>query len=531
VSRLLPAFGAVALLALSSLLAAPPIAAAPKATAKAPALSAQDNELLAGLAEAYHLSREKGAKVWPGFELHSRPLALFDRGRAVFLINHPKPPRGFVLLARGTPLPLGTRIHVRYGPTADFDQANSLGIPLNGLRTTLLPYPFFFYDGAVTSRDFVSALFASYVQHGFGQFSGYEKHADERFSAYPTDDVENMAMADLENKMLAVALHAENLELAKRNALWFVAMRRERQERLGKSLRTYEDHAEAIEGSTRFAEIMYTAAGTSNYQPLRSPFLKLSGYAPERELVRQISGLLHQTVDSNSVRRDRFSLTGSAMALLLDRLGAQGWRRQVTSGGEALDDVLARAVDFSETQREALLKEGRRVYAYDRTLKELEDTVGRMPTSLKAFNASAGTRLTVTLHPVASLVELDSEPSRSGRDGLAIASSASPVEIDAWTLLAAKLEAFDYKKGSLSLVVKGRPLLLRSKDLSWPFQNVSFYANTPKLKMTLDGKVMPFQEGSQLFTRGLRIEGDGLLLKAGRGTLIVGPDEIQVVGR
>lgn len=518
-SRLLLAIVAVASLAFSTW--APALAA--------PSLTAQDKELLAGLAEAYHLSRNKGGKVWPGFDLHKRPLVLFDRNRIAFLINHPKPPKGFEKLT--PPLPVDAPIYVRHGRSPEFEQANSLGIVVNGTRTTVLPYPFFFYDGAVTTRDFVSALFASYIQHDFRQYASYEKRSEALFSAYPTENVENMAMADLENKMLAVALQAESADLAKRNALWFVAMRRERQAKLGKTHGAYEDHAEAVEGSTRFAELMFTAAGSTDYQPLRSPLLKNPGYAKESELTQQVSGLLHQTLDPNSVRRDRFSLTGTAMALLLDRFGAPNWRQQVTSGGESLDDLLAKAVDYSDAQRDRLLAEARRVYAYERTLKLFEDTVGRMPTSLKTFNASEGTRFTVTLHPVASLVELDSEPSRSGRDGLAIASSASPVEIDAWTLLAFKLDAFDYKKGALSLLVKGRPILMRSTDLSWPFQNVSFYADTRKLKLTLDGKPAALQKGSQVFTRGLKIEADGILLKAGRGTLVIGDRDIQVIGR
>lgn len=533
-SRLLPALVAAASLTrflrtvpaaitAATLLAATPAVAAPD-------LSNQDSELLAGLAEVYQLSRLKGSKVWPGLDLHKRPLILFDRNRVAFLINHPRPPKGFVKLTQTPPIPLSVPIYVRYGRSPEFEQASSLGIVLNGVKTTLLPYPFFFYDGAVTSRDFVSALFASYIQHDIRRFASYATRSESQASGYPTENLANMAMADLENKMLAVALQAESLDLAKRNALWFVAVRRERQEKLGKTLAAYEDQAEAVEGATRFAELMFTAAGASDYQPLRSAALKTPGYAKESELLRQVSGLLHQTLDPNAVRRDRFSLTGAAMALLLERFGAPNWRQQLT-GQESLDDLLARAVEYSDSQRERLLKEAHRVYSYERTLKDYEDTIGRMPTSLKAFNASSGTRLTVTLPAVASLIERDSEPSRSGRDGLAIASSASPIEIDAWTLLAFKLEAFDYKKGPLSLLVKERPLLMRSTDLAWPFQNVSFYADPAKLKLFLDGKAMPLQKGSRVFTRGLKIDGDGVAVRANRGTLFVGDQEIQVIGR
>lgn len=523
VSRLLPAIVAVAALTFSAWPTPPTFAT--------PSLNGQDQELLAGLAEAYHLSREKGKTVWPGFDFHLRPLALFDRNRIAFLINHPRPPRGFVKLAEAPPLPVNAPIYVRHGGSPEFEQASSLGITLNGVQTTLLPYPFFFYDGSVTARDFVSGLFAHYVQTGFQPYAAYATRSEASFNAYPIDNVPNMAMADLENKMLAVALQAESMDLAKRNALWFLAMRRERQEKLGKAHATYEDQAEAIEGSTRFAELMFAAAGANQYQPLRSPHLKVSGYVREAESIRQISGLLHQPLDPNSVRRDRFSLTGSAMALLLDRFEAGNWRQQLTSRGERLSDLLARSIAYADSQRGPLLAEARRVYAYERTLEDFEQTVGRMPTSLKTFNASTGTRVTVTLPPVASLVEQNSEPSRSGRDGLAIASSASPVEIDAWTLLAFKLEAFDYKKGALALLVKDRPLLMRSQDLSWPFQNVSFYADPAKLKLFVDGKPAPLRKGSQVFSRGLRVEADGVMLKAGHGTLIVGEREIQVIGR
>lgn len=517
-SRLLPALGAAGLLAVCL-----PADAAP-------ALTDPDKQLLAGLAEAYHLSQTKGHAIWPGFELERRPVALYDRNRVAFLLNHPRPPKGFVKLASPLPLPLATPVYVRYGRSPEFEKAASLSLMLNGTQTAVLPYPFFFYDGAVTPRDFVPALFASYIQHGFRAFASYERQAESRFNAYPIDNLPNMAMADLENKMLAVALQADSQDLAKRNALWFVAMRRERQERLGQPHAAYEDQAEAVEGSTRFAEVKFVSAASTGYQPLRSPHLAASVPLKEADMVRQISGLLHQTIDPNALRRDRFSLTGAAMALLLDRFGAPRWRQELTAGAE-LDELLARAIDYSDAQRKGLLREAERVYAYARTLKELEDTVGRMPTSLKAFNASPGLRVTVTLPPVASLVELDSEPSRSGRDGLAIASAASPVEIDASTLLASKLDAFDYKKGTLSLWVKSRPILMRSTDLAWPFQNVSFYAEPERLKITVDGQTGDLQQGSRVFTRGLKIEADGVLVKASRGTLVVQGKDIKVIGR
>jgi hypothetical protein len=502
----------------------------PRATAASPALTAQDKELFAALAEAYHLSREKGNTVWSGFDLHERPVVFHDRNRVAFLVNHPAPPKGFTKLSQALPLPLKTPVYVRYGRSPELEAAGSLGIRVNGVPTALLPYPLFFYDGVVTPRDFVPAFFASYIQQNFPQFQDYEKLAQRWANDYPSGDQPNMALADLENKMLAVALKAETLDLARQNVRWFLAVRRDRQSRLAQNHQTYEDQAEAVEGATRFVESMTMAAASSQYRPLQSPFLKGAAY-PKTDPARPIVALLHQDIDPNGVRRDRFSLTGAAMAMLLDRFEMVGWRAAMTTGKRSLTTLLARAVDYSEADRDHLLAEAKRVYAYERTLRDLETRLAQTPTTLKAFNALPGTRLTVMLHPVDSLLEPEAEPRRAGKDGLAITSSASPVEIDASTLLAFNLDAFDYQKGPLVLRVKGRPILMRSTDIAWPFQNVSFHANPTKLKLTLDGKATPIQKGSRVFSRSLKLEGDGILLQAGHGTLFVRDGEIQVISR
>lgn len=518
-SRLLP-------LVLASLLVAPALPAA-----AAPALTAQDKELFAALAEAYHLSREKGQTVWAGFNLHERPVVFHDRNRVAFLLNHPAPPKDFVKLDQSLPLPLKAPVYVRYGRSAEFEAAGSLGIRVNGVATALLPYPLFFYDGQVTPRDFVPAFFASYIQQGFPQFQDYEKQAQARAKDYPSEDLPNMALAALENKMLAVALQADSLDLARQNAKWFLAVRRERQAKLGYPHVGYEDQAEAVEGATRFVEAMTMAAGSSRYQPLKSPLLKGAVYPKVQDVTRPIVSLLHQDMDPNAVRRDRFSLTGAAMAMLLDRFDMVGWREAMTTGKRTLSTLLARSIDYSEADRETLLAEAKSVYAYERTLSELERRMARTPTTLKAFNDLPGTRITVTLHPVDSLVEHGTGARRAGKDGLAIASSASPIEIDAATLLAFELDAFDYQKGPLALRLKGRPLLMRSTDLAWPFQNVSFHADSAKLKLRLDGKAMPIRPGSRVFSRSLSLEGDGILVKANKGTLFVKDREIQIIGR
>lgn len=488
----------------------------------AASLTPVDQKIFNALAEVRGVSLESKGAIWPGFDLGAQPIAIYQPGRGGFLFNHPKPPGGFQPVAN-VPANLKGRVYVRWGSVKEFDEARDLFVQFAGAKVAFLPYQYLTYDNDVQPREFFAPLFAAHTQQAFADFPEFRKIADGANKEYPTSSVENTALANLENKILSLALQEKDSRKLDDHARSFAAVRHSRHQKLDRKIARYESLAETMEGAMRYTETEYSAFGASSkHRPL--PGMK---WESEDEATRGIIGRLSQPLDSEETRRSRLSATGAALGLLMDRLGNRNWKGMVT-GGNTLDETIVRVVKLSDKEAPRLAETAKQLYGYDQLYSAAKDSWTRFPSSYKDFMKSAGTRFTISGLPKVKDDGARDLDVRKGGEWLRVGSPTPPIEIDGQTLFAYRMEVFNYRKGGVNVVLRETPLVMKSADLAWPFANLTFFLEPKDLKIEVDGREVALKNGDYAFKRDLKIIGDRLNVLATQGTLRVRDKEISL---
>ncbi len=248
------------------------------------------------------VDREAAKPLWPGFEPASIPLEIFDGGRT-WLVRHPRPPAEFVAVAGAA----GLRVFEGRHATM---RANT-AVEIDGVLTATASL-----EASETTSRALAALLLHEAFHVF-QARRHPKWGgnEAELFVYPFEDAEALAFRRIESRSLTLAIEAGN---ARRRSAWAsraAAARRSRFSRLSAGSSGYERGTESKEGLARY--IQARAAGESG-----SPFPDTE-FPPDKV-------------------RDRAYASGSAMALLLDRLDPR-WKEALERRDEPLDEILARA--------------------------------------------------------------------------------------------------------------------------------------------------------------------------------------------
>lgn len=480
--------------------------------ASAAPLMTNDRAILNALAEATTVSLGSKGGIWPGFDLSIQPFALYDRGRLALLVNHPHPPQGFAPLA-DVPAVLKGRVYQRAGSLEALDRAQDLTVPLGGVKVAFIPYMYLTYDNQVQPREFIAPLFSAHTRQAFTGVQAFQRMAEAASRAYPSRNVENTALANLENRILAIALLQQDPKKRQEYGRFFLAVRKSRHAMLDSRTARYEDFSERFEGAMRYAETAATLIGAS---PKHHP-LPGTRWEREADADRTLIARLSQPLDNEESRKSRLSATGTAMGLLMDRLGDTNWKQRVTRGA-SMDGAFAPAVGYRDRDSAALFAEAKRRFAYDQLRTAAQDATVRFPASYKEFLKNPGAKITVT-----GLVRVaDSGADKPGTERVRMDAPNPPIEIDEQTLLAYRLDGFRYRKGSVGLELRRTPMLMKSHSLSWPFEQVVFFADDDALRVEMDGHRLALQDGTYAFKRNLKLTaGDRVTLTAAQGTLKV----------
>lgn len=487
--------------------------------ASAAALTTTDRAILNALAEATAVSRDHQEALWPGFDLSHLPFALYDRGRLALLVNHPHPPGGFKPLD-DVPAVLKGRVYQRAGALDALDRAQDLAVPLGGAKVAFVPYMYLTYDGQVQPREFIAPLFSAHTRQAFTDVQAFQRTAEAASRAYPSRNVENTTLANLENRILAIALLQQDAKKGKEYGRFFLAVRKSRHAMLDSRTARYEDFTERLEGALRYTEAAATQFGSS---PKHHP-LPGTRWDRETDANRLLIARLSQPLDNEETRKSRLSATGTAMGMLMDRLGDTGWKQRVTRGA-SMDGAFATAVGYRDRDTSSLFAEAKRRFAYDQLRAAAQDASVRFPASYKEFLKNPGAKITVT-----GLVRVsDSGSDKPGTDSVRMSAPNPPIEIDEQTLLAYRLDGFRYRKGTLGLQLRRTPMLMRSHSLSWPFEQIMFFADEEALRIELDGRPLALKDGAYAFKRGLKLTaGDRVSLTAAQGTLKVSGRDLSL---
>jgi hypothetical protein len=305
-------------------------------------------DTLAVVAAAHrHVVEAAGRETWPGF----RPDTIPHR--------YVLPGRGSLLLGWRGPLPAGWTVVEGAGWMPEARQgAASTGIEMQGRGVAQV---------VVRTLDPL-ALAGVTVHESFHVHQRASRVEGRRFGAgensmllarYPVFSVDNEAGMALEGALLLAALCASDPADARERVREFLAVRAVRQRGLPAEMSAFEDAAEMNEGLAEYVLHRATAADV-----------------PPSALRAALADLLGNGAQSI---RLRFYQTGSAMAHLLNRIGAPGWKAHALANDLTLAAALAHAVGAAGDADSVAAAAGERL-----GIALLRDRAARSVASLRA---------------------------------------------------------------------------------------------------------------------------------------------------
>jgi hypothetical protein len=295
-----------------------------------------------------------GPAIWPGFRPDTIP--------TLYVIAH----RGKVLVQWRHDWPEG------FAPLNGIAQAGTAGTQM-----VSLPHGRFISFMSVDSSMSPGLVVGTSIHEAFHSYERSVMREGTRFGAgenamlvgtYPVFDVENEAAFALEGRKLRQALDAPSADAAKRMAREFLALRERRQRTLDSEFTEFEKMAEMNEGLAQYALLR----GLSEVGRLEGGEWVAAARHEAAIEASLLDSLLQ--LSRRSVRR-RFYATGSAIALLLDRLAGPSWKARLLSENLNLQEVLSVVTGHDSLAEPSLVAADRELA---RLMPEASRSVGRL---------------------------------------------------------------------------------------------------------------------------------------------------------
>jgi len=351
-----------------------------------------DPLLIAEAAEVWTVVASPSNPVWPGWDASKTPLLFYLPGQQDVLINHPRPPAGFVPYAGPVGFP-GARVAVKNGPTLIEADGQNTSKDVAGVQTLVVA------DTLSNLRNRVSGLLLDtrpaaekvrtlglldmatdhYHQlafvvheafHVFQHTQAPDKGANEMaLLNYPVLSVENNVGWAEEGAALAEALRATGAGVSRRAAVRWLALRNNRRASLPPAAVDYEDRVEFSEGLAKYTEYrLFQAlegrrpgaamswaqgfAGYGNLSPLRNELID--------DMVKNMSGAVVVNNDPYGTAPVRFRLyySGMGVGVLLDRL-LPAWKQRIFRRDVSLTSLAGEALKPSQAEMAKALEDTR----------------------------------------------------------------------------------------------------------------------------------------------------------------------------
>jgi hypothetical protein len=318
-------------------------------------------------------------------------------GEQDVLINHPRPPEGFLPYDGPVRFP-GWRILLKNGPTLIQWDGQNTSMDVEGVRTLVVADTLSNLRGQMSSllqdarpaAEKVQALrfsdlvidrydqLATVVHEAFHVFQDKQapdKGANEMLLLYyPVLSVQNNVGFAQEGSALAEALRATDAVAFRRAALRWLALRKDRRSSLPQKALEYEDGTEFKEGLAKYTEyrLFQVLQGRSSGPAMTwaQGFVGYADLTPQREkliekMVQNMSGAANVNNDpyGTAPLRMRLYYSGMAAGVMLDRL-SPGWKSRIFSPGTSLTSLAEEALKPSRAELDQALKEAKGEGAY-----------------------------------------------------------------------------------------------------------------------------------------------------------------------
>jgi hypothetical protein len=392
-----------------------------------------DPRLIAEAAEVWSVIAGPENPVWPGWDASDTPILFYLPGEQDVLINHPRPPAGFVAYDGTVRFP-GGRIFVRDGPGFIQADGQNTSREIEGVRTLVVADPLsnlrqdirgLLADDPRPPAEKAQELgFAALVTDPYNQLTMIVHEAFHVFQErvapgkganemlllhYPVLSIENNVGFAQEGAALAAALRSESDAAFAAAVMRWLALRRQRRSALAPEAVEYENGVEFSEGLAKYAE--YRLLQVLEGRTPRPEMWWIQGFRGYDDLSSRQSALvdkmLQQMRGEVSVNNDpygtaplrmRLYYSGLAIAAVLDRLSTS-WKDRIVQPQVSLTDLVADAVHASPADLARALEDARRERDYEALVaakrRLAEEGRARIDTMLAQIQHGTGTGIIV----------------------------------------------------------------------------------------------------------------------------------------
>lgn len=351
-----------------------------------------DPLLIAEAVEVWNVVASPSNPVWPGWDASKTPLLFYLPGQQDVLINHPRPPAGFVPYAGPLGFP-GARVAVKNGPTLIEADGQNTTKDVAGVQTLVVADTLSNLRGRIsgllldtrpaaekvrtlglldmaTNPYHQLALVVHEAFHVFQQMQAPDKGANEMLLLnYPVLSVENNVGWAEEGAALAEALRATGAGASRRAAVRWLALRNNRRASLPPAAVDYEDQVEFSEGLATYTEYrLFQALEGRRPGAAMSWAQGFAGYgdlSPRRNelidaMVKNMNGAVVVNNDpygTAPVRR-RLYYSGMGVGVMLDRLLPE-WKQRILLPDVSLTSLAGEALKPSQAEMAKALEDAR----------------------------------------------------------------------------------------------------------------------------------------------------------------------------
>ncbi len=387
-----------------------------------------DPLLLVQAAEVWSVLGRDTNSVWPGWDPRKTPILIYFPDKQEVLINHPKPPAGFLPYTGKVRSPIG-KIYLWNGKTTFSLDGQNTTMKIGGIRTLVVAdtmstrrqmiesvaaevvaqpakAPKLIADNLFGSPINSMAVFAHEAFHVYQERLAPKKSANEgALVRYPSLSVPNNVWLGIEADELAEALNASSAAKARESGIRWLAARQARRSQLSNEQSQYEDAVEFSEGTAKYVEYRLLQQMMSHSPSAEMWLIQgFQGYGSQAEaarnsLIRKMRGFMSGSIGVNgdlygaSPVRFRMYYSGMAIGALLDRLGAK-WHSKLLTSEESLTTLAAavlRPSDRELAEAQAALEKTERYAALLREKEQLQaDGRRHIDSELSRFTEAPG---------------------------------------------------------------------------------------------------------------------------------------------
>ncbi|MBD3347875.1 MAG: hypothetical protein GF400_01615 [Candidatus Eisenbacteria bacterium] len=429
--------------------------------------------------------------LWPDWEVSEAAFALHggDGGLCV-LVHHPSPPEGFD--SERTSGRSRHKFHITNASALDPASAR-----LNDEPTTFLEWTEF------ENNPLAAAFEQSFSAHLRSECPDLRR-LDPPIDGYPVTP-ENLALSDVECELLAAAVLAPDDSLEQRT-LEFVAVRNYRRLRMDSpAAEAFEKRLEHLEGGSAYIGLL---AGERAAPHLDGDRELLD---PAKESVFDPVASIRGPRGLDWYRRDRYRATGAALCRLMDRFQPD-WKEEAGLCGDPFELLY-------------------------------ESTMTRLP---RAFKVLMRFRLSERVEERCRYIEsLKSDAERLYDDiveceGLSVVINTRLLQSTSVSYDPQNLEHVDEHRavhkrvlkiefsGGTRVHVLGIPSAVNTGEDEFDIQQLTVAA-PERFRVEVGGAPLALDPGVHEFDRPISVTGDGLLIEARAGVIMVGEEKLTLV--